>query len=227
MQRSDFDDRLIKALTLYADELLLDIPSDDVLRETQTFSQKFERKMRKLIVKASFTKQQWTREIAKRIAMILLTVAIGSSCLLSVEAIRTPVLRFFADIQETFTRITFQSEVETDTWPEVLEKFYVPGFIPEGFLLDYQDDTIQFSILNYRLGNDDFEWSQYTVYAVINVDTEGATTEELIQNGVKYFYYENKGRKHLIWQQYGYAFMCDGTISKELLLQIAESIKEK
>lgn len=227
MQTSEFDQKLRKALAVYADDLLLDIPSDDVLRQTQTFSQKFERKMNKLILRACFTKRQWTREVAKRVAMILLAVAIGGTTLMSVEAIRAPVIQFFADIQETFTRIVFQSEDASDTWPEVLETFYVPSYIPDGFELGYREDLLPISIYNYEKDGQDFEWTQLTVDTVINMDTEGATVEEFLHNGVRYFYYENKGRKHLVWQQYGYAFMCDGTISKDLLLQIAGSTAKK
>ena len=219
--------QLKKALAIYRDDLLRQIPDDGELQQKQSFSAYFEEKMRKLIQKASASPQQLHLQMARRIAAIFLIFTLTTAALMSVEAIRVPILRFFAEVHQTFTRIVFGAEEETFVFPEGIEQVFVPGFVPEGFALEFELLDTAFAIQNYRDGEAYFEWSQYSSNVALHVDTEGTTTEEIMQGGISYLYFENKGVHTLIWEQSGYIFTCDGTIGKDALLEIAKSLQEK
>lgn len=221
----EFEHQLKTALTAYSAGLLRSIPPDETLEQSQRFSFKFERRMDHLIRRQQNPPRSLRHVIAKRIALIFLTVALAATALMSVEAIRIPVLRFFTEVHETFTRIVLSPESEETPLPEKIQQVYLPSFIPEGFVRDYELFDSAFTIVSYVNGDDYFDWDQYTHNSALHVNTEGTSLEKFDWNGIHYLYYENKGVRNLIWEVNGYIFMCGGTPSKETLLQIADSLQ--
>ncbi len=220
------DEQLKKAFGIYCDNLLLELPRDDVLQESQAFSKSFETKMQKLIQRAKLSPWQLHYQMAKRIAILLLAFTLGATALMQVDAIRIPVVRFFTEIHQTFTRIVFGAEDKAAVLPETIEQIYVPGFIPEGFNLEFELVDINFAVQTYHKENEYFELTQYCTTFALHLDTEGVTLEELTKDGITYSYFENKGIKNLIWEQNGYVFICDGTVERDALIQIAESLQK-
>lgn len=228
MQSFEFsNEQLKKALALYCDDLLRGIPDDQALQQSQSFSARFEAKMQKLIQKASLSPQRLHLQMAKRVATIVLVFALGTTALMSVEAIRLPVIRFFTEVHQTFTRIIFGAEEDASVvLPEEIEQVFVPGFVPEGFALEEELLDESFTIQTYIKGNEYFKWSQFCTNAAFHLDTEGTSIEEFIQNRVAYRFFENKRIKNLIWDRDGYVFICVGTVEKSILIEIAESIQK-
>lgn len=196
------------------------------MQQEVSFSPRFESRMKKLLHRAAMTPQQVRRHMAGQVAIVLLMFTLAFASLMSVEAIRVPVMRFFTEVHETFTRIVFGTEEDTTAFPEAIEQVYLPDFIPEGFTLEYEVNDPAFIVLSYAKEEETLGWMQYCVGQAFYVDTEGTALEEFTQNGITYLYYENKGQRRLIWEQYGYTFICDGKLSRDQLLLIAESIKE-
>lgn len=89
---------------------------------------------------------------------------------MSVEAIRIPVLRFFTEIQETFTRIVFGAEPESAPLPAAIQQIYVESYIPEGFSLDFAWVDPSMAILSYTIEADYFDWNQYRSDDAVHVD---------------------------------------------------------
>ena len=223
----EFERQLKAALVAYCDGLLRSVPTDEALEQSQVFSSKFERGMEYLMRRQQNPPRSLHHVLAKRIALIALTVALAATSLMSVEAIRVPVLRFFTEIHETFTRIVFGAESEETPLPEEIQQIYVPAYIPEGFTLDFEMTDPSMVILSYTNGVDYFDWNQYCSDAALHVDTEGTTLEEMNLDDLTYLYYEKRGVRHLIWEANGYVFTCDGTLSKDTLIEMAKSIQEK
>jgi len=221
----EFELQLKAALDAYCDGLLHSIPTEEMLEQSQALSSKFERGMEHLMRHQQNPPRSLHHVLTKRIALIALTVALAATSLMSVEAIRVPVLRFFTEIHETFTRIVLGGEDEETPLPEEIQQVYLPGFLPEGFVQDSELLDPGFVIVSYTNGTDFFEWSQYTHNFAHHVNTEGVTLETLEQDGKSYLYYSQQGQQTLIWEEGGYSFLCSGSLSKDVLLQIVTSIK--
>lgn len=223
----EFEHQLKEALDAYCGGLLRSIPTDEILEQSQAFSSKFERDMEYLLLRQQNPPRRLHHVFAKRIALIALTVALAATSLMSVEAIRIPVLRFFTEVHETFTRIVFGGEDEQTPLPEEIQQVYLPSFLPEGFTQDSELFDPSFVIVSYVNGTDYFEWSQYTHNFAHHVNTEGVTLETLERDGKSYLYYSQQGQQTLIWEEGGYSFLCSGNLSKEVLLQIVTSLEIK
>lgn len=221
------DEALKKALALYCDTLLSDLPDENRLEERQFFSSGFEEKMQKLIQKAKLTPRQLHLQLMRRIAMIVLLFTLGTTALMSVEAIRIPILHFLTEVHETFTRIVFGPKVNDDASPDKIEVLYLPAFIPEGFVLDFEEIDSNFTLLAYSNHEDYFEWAQYTSDVSPHINTEGIMLEEFTLHKITYLYYSNKGMQNLIFEYQGYVFVCSGTLEKDLLIQISEGLEKK
>ena len=81
------------------------LPPDDQIPEHQ-FSRRFERKMKKLIrdQRRSPSMRQFMRIARQTAAVILIVVSLSFSCLMTVEAYRTRILKWRAEIWLWFCR---------------------------------------------------------------------------------------------------------------------------
>ena len=101
------------------------------------------------------------------------------------------------------------------------------GYIPEGFDIDNKVITTKLVQYEYASNNGDF----FTIWKCtssmkMEFNTEFFASEEIIVDNVKYFYSEgNEGVNNLVWTRNDYVYRIDGTLSKEELLKIAETVK--
>lgn len=219
------DERLRENLVCYCQDMLASLPHPEDL-DPSPFSSSFEQKMRKLLRRREASYWPLVSSVGRRVAMLVLAFLLASSCLMSVEAIRVPVVHFFVEVYETFSRISFEGDEGAGASPETIEELYLPSEIPEGFVLSesLQDSNLR---LYYFVDHEDFiEWGQYCKGGTHHVDTEGTRAEEITLNGVTYLYYSNKGIQNVIWEESGYVFSCAGTLSRETLFMILQSAQK-
>jgi len=197
--------------------------------EPVAFSQKFERKMERLLRaqrKPYYPLVNTSLKRAVLAAVIALIILITT--VFSVSALRESVIRFFVEVREKFSQVFFNQQ-EEEVFPSTLEIYYVPTWLPEGYWEDAAR-TVYAVILCERTYVDDrgeeINFKQYTITSlVLRIDTEGVEAETVIINGNKGLYFSNKEIRHLTWINEHCGFSVSGSVSKADLVRFAESIQ--
>lgn len=126
------------------------------------------------------------------------------------------------------------AESVTKMAPDVLEVYYEPAYLPDGYELckeeSIMDDNILHDMLYVKKAQGDIvgsvSYSQNILDAAISIDNINMTREIVDINGWKGQLNYEKDKKSLIWATNEYSFMVHGTgeISKEEVLKIARSM---
>ena len=94
-----------------------------------TFSEKFIKRMDKLIRAQKKSYYKFINTAGKRVAVIFAAIITLFTASLSVKAIREPVVRFIKQIYETFTHYTFEGDTV-----DVITKEFNLNIVPDGFI---------------------------------------------------------------------------------------------
>lgn len=101
------------------------------------------------------------------------------------------------------------------------------GYIPDGFELTNEQESSRAIVNDYYDSNSEFfiiTKSTSSTSAVF--DTETGRIENINIEGQSYIFYIDKNDyKYLVWNKNDYVYQIDGTISKDELLRIAETVK--
>ena len=227
-KRSAADDKLRAALELYMEKQLSKLPKDGEW-EPYTFSPAFERKMDRLIRIQRLPFSAMINTVGKRVAVVFVAVCLAlTTTVFGVKALREPVVRFFIEVYEEFSRIIFQKDDSDVSAMERIEQYFTPQYLPDGFA---PVSEVQYDIIaKYKYCDSDgrgISFEQTLNNVKINVDTEGVTAENVTVNGKDAVYYRNKGYDNLIWSDGTYIFSLSlpSALGKSELLRIAESVK--
>jgi hypothetical protein len=194
------------------------------------FSREFEKRMEKLLKMSAKPYFRYVSTIGKRVALIAVTFFIALSITtFSVDAIRTPVINFLAEVYETFTSLMFGSDDVENVFPETIEDMRTPENIPGGYTAsEPMDMGILIQITYSATGKDEILFEQYIISStVINMDTEGVDLEKLMINDCEAFYYENKGQHVLVWTDGQYGYSLTGNINKNVLISMTKLKKDR
>lgn len=220
---------IYEALDLYCIEFCKTLPTDEELSGI-TFSEEFERKMQKLINRQKKFYYYWFNTVGKRVAAIILVLLLSLTTItFSVKALREPVIRFIVETYEKFSSIVFVNDKsEEDTIIDFTFEKVNPAYIPSGYVKDSEMDAV--SIYQARYFNSDRTSTFLYMQAIndegiIQANTEGIIYENIRINNIDGVIYSNKGNNTVIFNTDEYVFTIIGTISKEELVKIAESIK--
>lgn len=115
------------------------LPPDDQIPEHQ-FSQRFERKMKKLIryQRRSPSMRQFMRIARQTAVVILVVVSLSFSCLMTVEAYRAKFIEVVTEVFYDLTHFTFFSSWSGDIGLGEI-KF---GYLPDG-MVEVQRETFE------------------------------------------------------------------------------------
>jgi len=196
-----------------------------------SFSPGFEQKMEKLIRAQRKLYYPLVRTSARKTVLALAAAFILMMItVFSVSALRKPFVEFIVSVYEKFSSIIFEQQASDMQPSTALESFYVPEYIPDGYALD-EDNIIILSsqrILLFAGEHDTIEFQQFAhTSSTFIIDTEGISTEQVFVGGNEGIYYSNKGKQFLVWTNDLYGFSLAGRMEKEVLLAIANSLKEK
>ena len=194
--------------------------------EEHIFSPKFEKQMKRLINRRNKPYYRIINTVGKRVACIAIVILIISSVtVMSVEALRNAVADFFVRMYEKFS--TVQSVDDDDVSPKTIEDIYEITYDLSEFIIDYDylDDYSRY--ITYI--KDDFViyYEQYTkeMYDK-NVNTEDAEISTLLINGHEAVYFQDNHQNYnLIWDNDDYIISIGTNISKDALIEIAESVQ--
>lgn len=216
---------VLNAFREVASEEFIHIPNEEDIK--YEFSEKFNKKMTKLLRKAEHKAIHRSAKISKRIIAVAAAIVIILAGLMSVSAIREPIVKYVIELFDNSMGFSFSGDTS-----ETIE--YVYGFseIPEGFDLinKMSDYDIEYTKYKNRKTGDEFIFKQtITDQKLISIDNEhGTITTEIIDNTEVYVYEnENGGYIHANWikDTYSLFLVYYGNIEKDDFIELIKSIK--
>lgn len=192
------------------------------------FSEKFERKMDKLIRRRNKPYFNLICTGGRRAACIVAAIIILSASSLSVEAVREVVHDFFMSIFGDHTAVSVSINTEKD-YPVTIEEEYAISNLPDGFeLSDYNRDSgTIFAAYFYGDKYIFFEQFVHDSY-LVNFDNEHSELE---------YYTDESGQEYLIqstnhdfcisWDNGEYIFKITSNLNKKDTLSFCKSTKSK
>ena len=200
------------------------IPTDESSIDF-TFSEKFMKRMDKLI--KSQRKPYWNfiSTVSRRAAVIIVAIITLVTAAFSVKAIREPIIKFIKQVYESFTHYSFDGDTV-----EIITKEYtitqkLDGY--EQFDKLTSENTIATTYKN-KLGDTIICTQMTTEYSIgYFVDNESGEQYTETVDDIEIEFKEWYDTKTAIWANDGYVFSidCIGNISFEDIKQIIRTIK--
>mgnify|MGYP003303261871 CR=1 FL=1 len=222
---------IYEAFDMYYINYCKTIPSNEELSYI-TFTKDFEEKMQKLIESERKFYFYWINTVRKRVAIIILAIIISlTSVTFGVKAIREPVIRFIVETFEKFSNVVFVGD-KSEEDEEIYYNFETinPSYIPNGYVLDsnFEQETVYQAVYINEQTSLMFMYMQaINNDGILQANTENVVYENILVNDYPAIYYFNKGTNTIILSGEKYIFTIEGTIEKEELIKIAESIEIK
>lgn len=188
-----------------------------------TFSEKFIKRMDKLIRAQKKSYYKFINTAGKRVAVIFAAIITLFTASLSVKAIREPVVRFIKQVYETFIHYTFQGDIQ----PKIKKEFFIKT-LPDGFI---QHDKIESDLAITTIYVNDNNTIKFTQQSTNNAnhffDNESGTLTKVTISGINVDIYESENIKHAVWTDEGYFFKltCIGEINIDSVTMMIESIQ--
>ena len=194
------------------------IPSDEDSID-YTLSERFNKKMNKLIKAQRKSYYFLINTAAKRVAVIFVAFLTLFTASMSVKAIREPVVEFIVEIYEHFTSYFFAGDTV-----KKIEKEYALNKLPVGFKeVDKIKSEISITTVYENDMGDIIEFIQtITDDTAANFDTQNATKTTVIINDNKVDIYTNKHLATALWTEGQY--MLNLTYYGEYDIEIITSI---
>lgn len=216
--------KLTTALEIYS-QLTANKYKETEIQDVE-FSSIFEKKMEKLINRQKKPYFYLINTVAKRIAIIIAVIIIAlTSTVLSVDALREKIKNF---VIETFDNFSIISQVEPSSNTDVIEEYYIPSYIPTGYEISQKTRGTNDSFILYKNNNGDIIYfTQINLnYKQAYIDTQDCIIEEI--DNYLFIKKENANRTAMYFndKNYYYEIVSFGSLPKEELLKMAESIKK-
>ena len=198
------------------------IPTDESSIDF-TFSEKFIKRMDKLIRAQKKSYYKFINTAGKRVAVIFAAIITLFTASLSVKAIREPVVRFIKQVYETFIHYTFEGDIQ----PKIKKEFFIKT-LPDGFI---QHDKIESDLAITTIYVNDNNTIKFTQQSTNNAnhffDNESGTLTKVTISGINVDIYESENIKHAVWTDEGYFFKltCLGEINIDSVTMMIESIQ--
>ncbi len=128
----------------YASKEFEDIPKHDSEIDYE-FSDEFNKKMDKLLKRVRYDSTHAISWVAKKVLITATTIAIILTGLMSVSAIREPVVKFIYEIYEEFMEVFFEGDTT-----DIITYRYSFSEIPEGFVETNRISNDHLNIVQYE-----------------------------------------------------------------------------
>ncbi len=199
------------------------IPSDEDSIDF-TFSERFNKKMDKLIKAQRKSYYFLINTVAKRVAVIFVAILTLFTASMSVKAIREPVIEFFIEIFGTHNKYTAQGDTRSK-----IEKIYSITDLPSGFK---QIDSVVTDTMNTTTYEDGYVrvivFSQI-VTDDLNLDVDNEQSNTVIKTVEdKKLYINNIDEvTNIMWVYDGYCFQISTFYIEDMniILDIVKSVK--
>lgn len=217
--------KLLEALDLYTREQDEQLPDEKELKSI-TFSEEFLERMRRMIARHRWGYYALFGTVGRRVASILVALLIAATtATVSVEALREPVLRFFAEVFERFTVIFVENDTPAESVGEM--ELYAPTYIPDGYTVAQKTQIDRLYRVVYI--NDNMPTINYVQRWNTDInralDTEKTEYSKIVVGEFSGVTYTNKNVVTVTFWDDTYNYTLTGKISEEELIEIAKSIK--
>ena len=233
MKTNDFKskmfDETLKIVLQEYNQKEIDEYNDITEKDWHTFSPKFEAKMIKILKRGKRFKDNFRTASLKILKMsaiiVLILLSVSFISLLSVEAVRTPIIKYFMTVYEKYSSIYFINDDEVYV-PMTLETLYAPDYIPDGYAFYEEETDVNVRSLYYTNSDGiEIRFQQFILATGITINTEGITTEDIFINENKGIFYNNRGGNVILWNDDQYAYLVGGPVDRISLQKMAESVK--
>ena len=194
------------------------------------FSEKFERKMEKLIRRRRKPYYSLISTGLRRAAcIIVMFLVVSFTTVMSVEALRKPFLDFLSSIFSDHTTIESVLDLDGD-YPETIEERYEITEGLEDYYLESKSDnhSLAASFFAHKTRDLYIAFYQNTINNYKkNLNTEGTTISFInidTQNAISY--YDSHGYYHLVWNNGKYIIELHSNVSKNALIELAKTVKK-
>lgn len=160
------------------------------------------------------------RGIAIAAACIVLTVFLIPA---TSEAVRRRISEMIKKVMPQYTEYQLDQEILGFDG-----KYYVPTYIPDGFVQFQSESITSMHIASYRDDNNvRFDITIASSAAVLQLNTEDAAIETVVIGDEYGEFITKNGWSCVIWSTETNIFAVDGELSREEMLKVARNIKEK
>lgn len=171
---------------------------------TFEFSEKFEKRMQKLISKENRIKFSTRRKISKSLLAAIIAIMVMLTGLMSVSASRQKIIKFIETIFPKYTQV----ELSKDSTPslDTIETAYTLGCVPDGFALEQynQDEVSVFAI--WKNGNgEEIVFLQNLLDGDLSIDNEHRYNVVNI-NGYNAYIYSRNSTYEICWNDENYRY---------------------
>ena len=196
------------------------IPTDESSIDF-TFSEKFNKKMEKLIKSQRKSYYIFINTVGKRVAILFVAIITLFAASMSVKAIREPVI---IEVYESFTKYFFEGETA-----EKIEKVYSITKLPVGFKQTQvvENDAGRNVTFESSEGNIIVFTQSATQNAELNIDNQKVSQaiKQVEDKEIHIYYFESD--TYMFWTDQGYCFqiISYGNIETDTLIEMIESIE--
>lgn len=200
------------------------IPTDENSIQ-YTFSEKFNRRMEKLIKSQKKVYWNFVNTASKRVAIIILAIFTMFTAAFSVKAIREPIVKFITEIYETFTHYFFDGDTT-----DIITQEYSIKVLPDGFNQTNQVKSDVFVTTEYQDDSGNIiQFTQMTTEHSVGYffDNENGTITTEYVGDVEVQFYEAYDLKQAMWTKGEYVLnvTCYGNVTFDTIKQVVQSVK--
>ena len=192
--------------------------------EEITFSEKYKNAISKLMNNT----RRSARSFSKKATVILVAVLTSLILMISVSAIREPILNFLVDIYDNYIKVTVDNKDEKES---VIEAPSYPSYMIEGYTLDYVNNLESLIMTRWKNGNDEImNLSQYinSDGTDVHINNQGVSYNDVVlKSGLKLYYSASHGYYEFYWVdgKYFYIFSCPEDIELSEIEKIIDSME--
>lgn len=213
------------ALTAVVSSEFADVPNNDDLIDIRP-SINFKKKMEKLIKKEKRVVWRYTNTAYKRVAILVAVLVMMFATACSVSAIREPIVEFFTEVYESFTRYFF----EGDTVTNISNVFELTN-LPDGFeIRETTSGPLSITTIYENGDGHIIELSQaVTDDTRFTLDSENGTIKEIQMEGKTIHLYSRADVSQAMWIEQGYLLTLtyEGDVSEDVMIKLISSLTTK
>ena len=221
MTNSQIEVLKIALLNVEREELKL---LDSLPDENYEFSDEHKTRMKRIVDKYDRS----NKTMPKKLSIILVAAILAITLIMSISAIRIPVINFFVEIYESFISIFVDSDGANDATKT--QEIYTPKYIPEHYQQsqNFSDDyNIQTTWKN-TADNSEIIINQCKLSTSQSyIDFENSDYIEYVISEQKFYYVVKNGNITFLWhcEQYLFTLSCPETLGLEEIEKIICSME--
>lgn len=189
------------------------------------FSEIYRKKINRLIKDRSKSYYPLIKTtLRKTIFIIAAVLMMGTITVAAVPQLREWFVGLFVSQNENNADVlAVQGAVPADDLNEQFV-YYEPTFIPKGFVEESRIEDIAYLSIDYCFKNKFIFYSQTSLTATHNIDTENRETEYVTVSGCEAFLSYDENSSIIVWNDGSYVYCISGDLCKNDIIEMANSV---